>query len=142
MWFLLGTYSMAFISLSQIALRSYTFENVAFHVLHERLPHFSFPTLSEWYLSSDKQLRCVFYAQSQSGYAWKPLDSMHNSFQRQKLQCVPEAVFNLEHFWKHSFSNRSCIASFTCVYTHRFCMLKTGNLRNDVIIQVHDNRVT
>ena len=48
-----------FLSLSQIALRSYTFENVAFHVLHERLPHFSFQTLTEWYSSSDKQLRYV-----------------------------------------------------------------------------------
>lgn len=48
---------LTFFSLSQIALRSYTFENVAFHVLHERLPHFSFQTLTEWYASSDKQLR-------------------------------------------------------------------------------------
>lgn len=33
----------------EAALNSYSFENVAFHVLHERIPLFSFRTLSDWW---------------------------------------------------------------------------------------------
>ncbi|XP_066463164.1 DNA polymerase zeta catalytic subunit [Eleutherodactylus coqui] len=34
---------------SEAALTNYTFENVAFHVLHQRLPLFTFRTLSDWF---------------------------------------------------------------------------------------------
>ncbi|CAH2252147.1 DNA polymerase zeta catalytic subunit isoform X1 [Pelobates cultripes] len=34
---------------SEVALTNYTFENVAFHVLHQRYPLFSFRTLSDWF---------------------------------------------------------------------------------------------
>lgn len=33
----------------EVTLNSYSFENVAFHVLHERIPLFSFRTLSDWW---------------------------------------------------------------------------------------------
>ena len=33
----------------QVALYSYTFENIAFHVLHQRLPEYSFRQLTEWW---------------------------------------------------------------------------------------------
>ncbi|XP_022788883.1 DNA polymerase zeta catalytic subunit-like isoform X1 [Stylophora pistillata] len=33
----------------EAALNSYSFENVAFHVLHERIPLYSFRTLSDWW---------------------------------------------------------------------------------------------
>uniref|UniRef100_A0A8C5Q0F4 DNA polymerase zeta catalytic subunit n=1 Tax=Leptobrachium leishanense TaxID=445787 RepID=A0A8C5Q0F4_9ANUR len=34
---------------SEVALTNYTFENVAFHVLHQRFPLFTFRTLSDWF---------------------------------------------------------------------------------------------
>lgn len=36
-------------SISQVTLNSYSFENVAFHVLHERIPLYTFRTLSDWW---------------------------------------------------------------------------------------------
>ncbi|KAF8640582.1 hypothetical protein AX17_000244 [Amanita inopinata Kibby_2008] len=36
---------------SEQSLNSYTLENVAFHVLHRRIPHFSCSTLTNWYRS-------------------------------------------------------------------------------------------
>ncbi|XP_012939593.1 uncharacterized protein LOC101853172 isoform X2 [Aplysia californica] len=33
----------------EVTLNTYTFENVAFHVLHQRIPLFSFRSLSKWY---------------------------------------------------------------------------------------------
>ncbi|KAK3052056.1 hypothetical protein LTS18_012317, partial [Coniosporium uncinatum] len=35
----------------ELNLLQYTLENVAFHLLHERIPHYSFADLSKWYLS-------------------------------------------------------------------------------------------
>ncbi|XP_077293942.1 DNA polymerase zeta catalytic subunit [Arctopsyche grandis] len=47
----------------EIALTNYTFENVAYHVLHERLPMFSFKTLTFWWNHPSKLLKslCVEY---------------------------------------------------------------------------------
>ena len=36
-------------SFHQVTLNSYTFESVAFHVLHERIPLYTFRTLSDWW---------------------------------------------------------------------------------------------
>ena len=36
-------------SFPQVTLNSYSFENVAFHVLHERIPLYTFRTLSDWW---------------------------------------------------------------------------------------------
>ena len=33
----------------QVTLNSYSFENVAFHVLHQRFPLYSGRTLSDWF---------------------------------------------------------------------------------------------
>ncbi|KAI7873132.1 ribonuclease H-like domain-containing protein, partial [Mucor mucedo] len=33
----------------EITLTSYTFENVAYHLLHDRVPHYSHETLTTWY---------------------------------------------------------------------------------------------
>ncbi|KAF0292367.1 DNA polymerase zeta catalytic subunit [Amphibalanus amphitrite] len=33
----------------EVALYSYTFENIAYHVLHQRVPEFSFRQLTEWW---------------------------------------------------------------------------------------------
>jgi DNA polymerase zeta len=41
----------------EITLNIYTFENVAYHVLHQRLPHFSFETLTKWFDSTHPHLR-------------------------------------------------------------------------------------
>jgi DNA polymerase zeta len=38
---------------SELNLLQYTMENVVFHLLHRRIPHFSFATLTKWY-GSDK----------------------------------------------------------------------------------------
>lgn len=35
--------------LLQVTLNNYTFENVAFHVLHQRFPLYSCRTLSDWF---------------------------------------------------------------------------------------------
>lgn len=35
--------------ISQVTLNGYSFENVAFHVLHERIPLYTFRTLSDWW---------------------------------------------------------------------------------------------
>ncbi|XP_005990940.1 DNA polymerase zeta catalytic subunit isoform X2 [Latimeria chalumnae] len=37
------------ITKSEVALNNYTFENVAFHVLHQRYPLFTFRVLSDWF---------------------------------------------------------------------------------------------
>lgn len=47
---------------SELNLLQYTLENVTWHLLHRRIPHFSWRTLSDWYLSGkprdlDKVLR-------------------------------------------------------------------------------------
>ncbi|XP_073483194.1 DNA polymerase zeta catalytic subunit isoform X1 [Aquarana catesbeiana] len=34
---------------TEVALTNYTFENVAFHILHQRFPLFTFRTLSDWF---------------------------------------------------------------------------------------------
>jgi DNA polymerase zeta len=42
----------------ELNLLQYTLENVAFHVLHRRIPHYSFADISRWYKSGkDKDLR-------------------------------------------------------------------------------------
>ena len=33
----------------EVALTSYTFENVFYHVLHQRTPQYSYQTLTKWY---------------------------------------------------------------------------------------------
>ncbi|KAI8975441.1 hypothetical protein BDF20DRAFT_914372 [Mycotypha africana] len=34
---------------SELTLTSYSFENVAYHLLHDRIPHYSYETLTAWY---------------------------------------------------------------------------------------------
>lgn len=34
---------------AQLTLNNYTFENVAFHGLHQRFPSYSYRTLSDWF---------------------------------------------------------------------------------------------
>ncbi|RUS35011.1 putative DNA polymerase zeta catalytic subunit [Jimgerdemannia flammicorona] len=41
----------------EVNLNVYTFENVAFHVLHQRIPHFSYPTLTAWFTRGPAILR-------------------------------------------------------------------------------------
>lgn len=43
----------------ELALMSYTFENVVYHVLHERVPCYSFKTLSFWWSHPKKFLRTL-----------------------------------------------------------------------------------
>jgi len=38
---------------TELPLYDYTFENVAFHLLHERYPRYSFSTLTRWFMSLD-----------------------------------------------------------------------------------------
>ncbi|ORE18622.1 ribonuclease H-like protein [Rhizopus microsporus] len=42
---------------SELALTSYTLENVAYNLLHERVPHFSHATLTAWYRQGSAVLR-------------------------------------------------------------------------------------
>ncbi|KAE8602678.1 hypothetical protein XENTR_v10014081 [Xenopus tropicalis] len=42
---------------SEVALTNYTFENVAFHVLHQRFPLFTFRSLSDWFDNRKDVLR-------------------------------------------------------------------------------------
>ena len=37
---------------AELNLLQYTMENVVFHLLHRRIPHFSFADLTKWYKSS------------------------------------------------------------------------------------------
>lgn len=37
----------------EMALNQYTFENVVYHILHERTPHYSYRTLTQWYTKGD-----------------------------------------------------------------------------------------
>ena len=41
----------------EVALNIYTFENLAFHVLHQRIPLFNFQTLTSWYEHRTKLYR-------------------------------------------------------------------------------------
>ena len=36
---------------AELNLLQYTMENVVFHLLHQRIPHYSFATLTQWYQS-------------------------------------------------------------------------------------------
>lgn len=40
----------------ELNLLQYTMENVVFHVLHKRIPHYSFPDLTRWYTSGKAHL--------------------------------------------------------------------------------------
>ncbi|XP_071800751.1 DNA polymerase zeta catalytic subunit-like [Asterias amurensis] len=40
----------------EVALTNYTFENIAFHVLHQRIPLFSYRTLTDWFDHKNPQL--------------------------------------------------------------------------------------
>ncbi|XP_041420560.1 DNA polymerase zeta catalytic subunit isoform X2 [Xenopus laevis] len=42
---------------SEVALTNYTFENVAFHILHQRFPLFTFRSLSDWFDNKKDVLR-------------------------------------------------------------------------------------
>ncbi|XP_069830948.1 DNA polymerase zeta catalytic subunit isoform X2 [Dendropsophus ebraccatus] len=57
----------------EVALTNYTFENVAFHVLHQRFPLFTFRTLSDW------------FDQKSDVYRWRMIDHyisrVHGSLQ-------------------------------------------------------------
>uniref|UniRef100_A0A023F1I9 DNA polymerase n=1 Tax=Triatoma infestans TaxID=30076 RepID=A0A023F1I9_TRIIF len=47
----------------EMALMNYSFENVLYHILHTRVPHYSFKTLSDWWNSSftDRMLTLKYY---------------------------------------------------------------------------------
>ena len=48
---------------SELNLLQYTMENVAFHLLHKRIPHYSFKSLTQWYKSSTPRdlAKCIDY---------------------------------------------------------------------------------
>ena len=48
---------------SELNLLQYTMENVAFHLLHKRIPHYSFKDLTQWYQSEKPYdlARCIQY---------------------------------------------------------------------------------
>ncbi|KAF4520400.1 hypothetical protein B566_EDAN018620 [Ephemera danica] len=43
----------------EVALQSYVFENVVFHILHERVPHYSFRALTHWWEHPSKLYRWI-----------------------------------------------------------------------------------
>ena len=45
----------------QITLQVYSFENVIYHVLHERVPKYSSSTLTEWWGSNMQRWRVMHY---------------------------------------------------------------------------------
>ena len=48
-YFTTGTLIFNLISLCQVSLNIYSFENIAYHVLHERIPLYTFQQLSRWW---------------------------------------------------------------------------------------------
>lgn len=57
----------------QMALQSYTFENILFHIMHQRAPQYSFQSLTEWWKNSlQRYLHCVslFRKPSQTDRLW------------------------------------------------------------------------
>lgn len=47
---------------SEVTLQRYTFENVSYHVLHQRFPFYSFQHLSQWWLNNHQRWRvCDHY---------------------------------------------------------------------------------
>jgi DNA polymerase zeta len=46
---------------SEVAFYSYTFENMMFHVLHERLPKFDFSSLTAWWKDARLRSRVIDY---------------------------------------------------------------------------------
>ncbi|KAM3581203.1 DNA polymerase zeta [Umbelopsis sp. WA50703] len=49
---------------SEIDLTSYRYENIAFHLLHTRIPHYSYQTLTNWYKAGSPTLKekvCRYY---------------------------------------------------------------------------------
>ncbi|EGG11103.1 uncharacterized protein MELLADRAFT_33498 [Melampsora larici-populina 98AG31] len=48
---------------SELAVTQYTFENLVFHILRKRLPHYSFATLGKWWRSGsiERQRRVLLY---------------------------------------------------------------------------------
>ncbi|CAG0914828.1 unnamed protein product [Notodromas monacha] len=59
----------------EIALTSYTFENLYFHVLHERLPRFSFGTLYEWWNGGKRETVLRYFVKRVEGN-WSLLEKM------------------------------------------------------------------
>lgn len=47
----------------ELNLLQYTMENVTFHLLHKRIPHYSFRDLTSWYTSSEPRdvVKCIVY---------------------------------------------------------------------------------
>ena len=47
---------------SEITLNIYTFENVVYHVLHERIPHYELNLLSKWFIDEGEIIFFVIYS--------------------------------------------------------------------------------
>ncbi|EDV19123.1 uncharacterized protein TRIADDRAFT_34116 [Trichoplax adhaerens] len=46
---------------SEVTLNIYTFENVSYHVLHQRVPHYSFETLTEYFNQDSHRWKTIEY---------------------------------------------------------------------------------
>lgn len=54
----------------QVTLNNYNFENVAFHVLHQRFPLYSQRTLSDWFDHNSDLFRFGLVNTSSSHWFW------------------------------------------------------------------------
>jgi len=54
----------------QAALNNYTFENVAFHLLHQRFPLYSHRTLSDWFDHNTHLHRWELFSHLSDAYYW------------------------------------------------------------------------
>ncbi|ODV87372.1 hypothetical protein CANARDRAFT_5911 [[Candida] arabinofermentans NRRL YB-2248] len=61
---------------SQLALNSYTLENVVFHMLHERIPHYDNQKLTEWFQSNEVRMNLLVieYFLNRLEYEFKIID--------------------------------------------------------------------
>ena len=62
---------------SELNLLQYTLENVAFHLLHKRVPHYTFQDLTDWFTNGGirEKARCVSYYRSRTSINLEILDA-------------------------------------------------------------------
>ncbi|GME84910.1 unnamed protein product [Ambrosiozyma monospora] len=63
---------------SDTKLNKYSLENVVYHILHQRIPHFDFPTLRNWFTSNDARENSLLlgYYTNRMNYEMKLINQM------------------------------------------------------------------
>ncbi|RUS18701.1 hypothetical protein BC937DRAFT_88438 [Endogone sp. FLAS-F59071] len=115
---------------SEVDLNVYTFENVAFHILHERIPHFSYATLSTWFTRGPAILK------------WRVLKYYIDRVQRNlELLEVPEIVSRTSEFARLFGVDFFSIISRGSQFKVESMMLRIAKPENFIMISPNKKQV-